>query len=586
MTKTKICNYTKKNIFFSFIFAIISFSSVSLWAIDKNWTLGAESFSLSQKDILSQSSISYAKMFPSLILEQMAENLSRMPRSQEQLDRVLYDLQKERLSLFLQLSKEVKTRDSLVLESYSSRKLKSKTKEIEIKIKDIEDKIDENLHLVAKEKERKRENIIQDEQRSERLENGSIVDDSKMKKNNFRTFFKDFTNQQNDSPIIESVALYKNDFTQLFDVGIEAKSSGYKSYLFEKACVDAGIQGLITGNITIYGNYVSVAVTLYQYPGGRVIANVVDVGITGELKNLVISIASQLTPKIADSMPVELNFEILPKEAQENAIITIDDVVYSDNFDKIVIPSGVHTIVFSSDGFSSESTSYSFTGNRLFNISVNMKEDNPGEVVIGIKKAFSGNIFANGLFYGSMGPENRFSNIYINNHQILGHFVSEDGESCDFLIRSKYLVDGQNLILNIKPFNRSNHIEKRRVWMYRSYSLLIVSLMPTFYCYGNYIATGTAYNDNYGVSYEDANKWRTAYNVTAGISIGCGTLFLVELIRYLKAANTVLPSEVKKMSDKQLTKIKMSQQEVVEKKLSEDIDVILENENSEQVEKK
>ncbi|MDY5046748.1 MAG: hypothetical protein SPE87_03250, partial [Treponema porcinum] len=97
-------------------------------------------------------------------------------------------------------------------------------------------------------------------------------------------------------------------------------------------------------------------------------------------------------------------------------------------------------------------------------------------------------------------------------------------------------------------------------WMYRSYSLLIVSLLPTFYCYGNSFAASSAYNDGYGVSYDEAKKWETARNVTAGISIGCGVLFVVELVRYLRAANSVLPAEAKKMSTKELTKIRAREQ--------------------------
>ena len=38
--------------------------------------------------------------------------------------------------------------------------------------------------------------------------------------------------------------------------------------------------------------------------------------------------------------------------------------------------------------------------------------------------------------------------------------------------------------------------------------------------------------------------------------IGCGVLFVVELVRYLRVANSVLPAEAKKMSTKELTKIR------------------------------
>ena len=554
---TKICNFLKKISIFS---ALLACSAAAFCASDKKWTLAAEQFEFTQNTNNSKAAVSYAKTMPSLILEQMAENLTRIPRAREQLDRALYDLQKERLSLFLQLSKEVKTRDSLLLADYSARKLKAKLKESDVKIRDIEKKIDENLQSALKETSRREKRMQQDEMRIAHLEQGEIVDDRREEGNGFSRFFKGLGGRQDEDFVLEDVVLYKNDFNQLFDAGEEQRKSGYDSYYFGKACVDAGIQGLITGKITVYGNYISISTELYQYPGGRRIASVSDVGITDDLRTLVTSIAAQLTPKIADSMPVELFIEVFPPEAAENIVLSVNDVVYSDGTEKITLPSGVHTITFSSKGYITESTSYSFTGNRRFKITVEMQPDNPGELFLAMKKPFSGDLFANGLFSASLSPSGRFASIHINNQQILGHFVSENGEPCDFLIRSKYLSDGNFLLLDAKPFDRSSYIEKRRIWMYRSYSLLIVSLLPTFYCYGNSFAASSAYNDGYGVSYDEAKKWETARNVTAGISIGCGVLFVVELVRYLRAANSVLPAEAKKMSTKELTKIRAREQ--------------------------
>jgi len=81
--------------------------------------------------------------------------------------------------------------------------------------------------------------------------------------------------------------------------------------------------------------------------------------------------------------------------------------------------------------------------------------------------------------------------------------------------------------------------------MYGSYSVLICSLLPAFYCYGNSHGTAVAYNNDRGISYDEAKKWQTASNVTMGISCACGAFFVYELIRYLKAANSVLPYEAK-----------------------------------------
>lgn len=532
----------------------------------KSWTLAAEAFGFSQKTDGSPAVSAYSKTIPSLILEQMAENLTRIPRAREQLDRVLYDLQKERLSLFLQLSKEVRTRDSILLGDYSARKLKAKLREADDKILSIQEKIDENLKSAREETARREKRIHSDAVRSERLEQGDIVEEPEESGGGFAQFFRELRNAPSDEAVVEDVVLYKNDFRELFDAGTEARESGYDGYYFGKACADAGIQGLITGTITVYGKYISVAAELYQYPGGRVIARASDVGVTDDLLSLSAAISAQLTPKIADSMPVEISIAIFPAEAAESAVVSINDVIFSDWQKKITLPGGVHTITFMSKGFVTEQTSYSFAGNRQFKITVEMQPDNPGELFLALKKPFAGDIFTNGLFSGRTDAVDRFASIHINNQQILGHFVSENGLPCDFFIRSTYLSDGNYLVVDAKPFDRSEYIEKRRRWMYRSYSLLIVSLLPTFYCYGNSYAIAQAYNGNYDVSYDEAKRWQTASYVTTGISIGCGVLFVVELVRYLRAANSVLPAEAKKLNERGLTKIRMQEQKEAEQR--------------------
>ena len=93
-----------------------------------------------------------------------------------------------------------------------------------------------------------------------------------------------------------------------------------------------------------------------------------------------------------------------------------------------------------------------------------------------------------------------------------------------------------------------SYIDKRRKIMYASYSLFMVSLIPTFYTYGNYQNYVNLYK-NYQVDYETAKKWQDATNVTRIISIGAGVLWGYELVRYLIAANSVLPQNAKAGDD-------------------------------------
>ncbi|WP_273464518.1 hypothetical protein, partial [Treponema berlinense] len=139
--------------------------------------MAGQKFTFAQKGIENSSNAKIASVLPQLILEQIAENSIRSVSSQEQLDRELYALQTERLSLFLQLSKENKTRDSLVLSKTNPRELKKAIREEEEKISEIEKKIDENLSAVQKTKEKYSRQIA--------LENGEFFDEKKHDDNFF-----------------------------------------------------------------------------------------------------------------------------------------------------------------------------------------------------------------------------------------------------------------------------------------------------------------------------------------------------------------------------------------------------------------
>lgn len=540
--------FCRKLVFSCFVLLALAFS-VQAAETEKKWVLAAEKFTLSQKNS-SASFESINSTLPSLILEQLSENLERAPRGREKLDRSLYELQKTRLDLFLQLSKEVKARDSILLNDYSPRKLKMKLKESEKKISEIQKKIDENLLAVKNENEKYAFQIEEDEERKKRIEEGLVVEE-KQEKNKFAELFREMAKNSSDGPVIENVSLYQNDFTKFFDAGEEKRSQGYSSYAFEKACVDAKINGLLTGTVTVYGSYVSCAVSLYQYPGGRLIGSAVDVGSVENLRLLAVALALQITPRIADSMPVFLDISVSPEDALKKLSVTIDGIVYRSISRPIIVQSGVHTVVFASEGFDTVSSTYGFSGSRNFKIDVEMKETKNGEVKIRLQKPYSGDIFGNGIFGGSVSPENPFGTVKVNNRNVLGHFVDSGGSTADFLIPAKLLKDGDFLSVNAKPFDRSDYIEKRRRWMYASYSALIVSLVPTFYVYGNSFAKSQAYNSNFDISYNEAKSWQTASNVMIGVSATAGAFFVYELIRYLVAAENVLPKAAKPLSKKE-----------------------------------
>lgn len=549
MTTTKKSNFCRKIL----ISLLLAFLGSLLFSEEKEtWVLAAEKFTFSQKNPDSAIQAT-ATSLPSLVLEQIAENLVRFPRALERQDAELYALKTARLSLFLQLSKEVKERDAVFLNNYSASKLKYKLKAQDKKIAELQKKVEENLEKTREVRKKYVLQIDEDEKKQKRFERGEIVEEEKIQKNFFRDFIFD---KESEEKNLKDVTFYKNDVTSLFEAGKNLSSIDYSSYNFEKACVDAKISGLLTGKISVYGSYISVAVDIYSFPGANIIASAMEVGDKDDLKSIAVSLARALTPKIADSMPVELEFEIEPAEAKKNLQITVDDVVYKNVEGLFRMQSGVHRIMFSSPGYNSIATSFAFNGNRKFHVRADMVKSDNGSANLYFRKHYTGDVFANGKLAGSLTDDIISSKIVIDGHSILGHFIDENGETADFYVPEKLMTEDNNILVRVKTFNRSDYIEKRRKLMYISYSALIVSLMPTFYCYGNSYAASRGYNYDYGVSREEAINWQNASNICTGISIGIGAWWVYELIRYLQSANTVLPAKARVISEKEVEKVK------------------------------
>src|SRR5574344_771091 len=108
------------------------------------------------------------------------------------------------------------------------------------------------------------------------------------------------------------------------------------------------------------GGYAEVSVSLIIYPGARTTATVTEVGAVSDMRHLAVNIARRLTPEITNSMPVELVFTVQPEAAASNVVITVDDVVYKEIPEHLIVDSGVHSVMFSAPGYKKAGMSYGF----------------------------------------------------------------------------------------------------------------------------------------------------------------------------------------------------------------------------------
>ena len=525
----------KLRAFFLIIFLICN--SLPLFCDSSKWTIAAQKFKYARGQKEGALQEGTATMLPSIILENLNRSLQRNVMPDEMLERERYKLRTERQSLYLQLSSEYKKRDSLVLNNYSDAKLRSSIKAEEKKIAEIQKKIDANLESLKKQ-------IAETEATMDLIAQGQYTEDdgedTELEK--FQNLFRNIFKKDKNFFTPENIVFYRNDIASVFSPSENAAKEGPLGASFAKEAYSAGINSLITGTITAYGDYISVTVELYIYPGAEKAGSVTEVGSMQELELISSSIAMQLLPLITNAMPVEIQLEIGPEKAASIAQIYIDDVLQTPGAATILLDSGVHNIQFIAENYRTASTNYYFQGNTKYLLKVAFEELKDGFLTIGLRAPVSGDLLMNGERAEPVAPGK--SKIAIDGNPILGEFVTEDGATSFFYVQQKNIHDGSFVTIKPKPMDRMAYIDKRRKWMYGSYSLFMLSLIPAFYANGTFRNKLQMYN-NQQLDYDEAKVWQDAYNITRIVAVGCGVFWGFELVRYLIAANSVLPQNAR-----------------------------------------
>ena len=274
----------------------------------------------------------------------------------------------------------------------------------------------------------------------------------------------------------EQITFYKDDYTALYSLPEDQKALSIADPLCEKSIVSAGINSLITGHFSKYGDYISVYVELYSFPGAKKIGAVTEVGSVQELELINTSIVMQIIPLLANSLPVQLEISIQPEDAKDKTMVYIDNVLQKLENGKLIVDSGINTIQFVSEGYKNAGTTYNFEGNKKYKIDVNFEKPETGYIQIGLRKPIEGNLLMNGERALNLGGNK--SQISINGKAILGEFIADNGDTAFFYIPQKMMYDGNYVTINPKPMDRMAYIDKRRKIMYGAYSAFILSFQP------------------------------------------------------------------------------------------------------------
>ncbi|MDO4506309.1 MAG: hypothetical protein Q4B64_05125 [Spirochaetales bacterium] len=541
---------TKQKVFLCLFSIAFIFSN--LFAED--WVLSAKRFEFSQNKKRDVSEDELSTLLPQLVLEQISEGLIRNTSSKEMMDRTLESYLVERQSLFLQLSKDYKNRDSLVLTTDSKKKLDKAIRKQQEKIRETELKIEENLN--------KTEQI--------RAEYKKLVEsqgDHQEAETDFNLFFNPLTNlfvKKTESLLPdtreEKIVLYKGDPSVLYEPGDSYRRNGLESRVFEKAIVNEKINGLIDGSLTVYGDYFSVTCSLYLYPGREKLGTITEVGKIRNCGTVAANLSSYFCPLITNHLPVEVYFEVSPEEIAGSAHVTVDGIYYEKVPEKLILDAGKHTVKVECKDHYSRMISYEFIGAEKFLVQADMIKETKAELSVAMTKPVEGKIYADGKFAGEVLSDKYFGKFTAGGEPVIGHFTAREkdrsGKKASFFyyVPENLQVNDSMLAVNGKAIDHEAYIEKRRIWTYRAYTLLVLSMPFTLYYTGQYTSAVYAYNNKSMNDLDEVYRLQNAKNACLGVTAVCTGFFIIELIRYLKAANSVLPVNAHKASARELRK--------------------------------
>lgn len=261
-----------------------------------------------------------------------------------------------------------------------------------------------------------------------------------------------------------------------------------------------------------------------------------------------------------------------------------------------VLTGGIRHIYVEAEGYQAVAADYNFSGSDTFRIRIRLKR----KEAIPVKIYFdSASLFSLYLYGLKALPDEKDANLFtVNGLSVLAELADENGNAKRFLLsepkrrQSKLSFErggsagtnvssalsassaganlgsassaGTDTVAGAKTAESAagnagatiaeysvnsavlsdigSGIEKKRKIMYNSYAALIVSLPASFILLGKYVDEYNSWARGNNTA-DDLQKWNVARYAAAGVSIGLGVNFLVQLSIYLHSVNAVLPEQ-------------------------------------------
>ena len=448
-----------------------------------DWVLAAEAFTGDE---------TVGTLMPSLILDAIPTSLVHTVSGQEQVFRELLSLEKERSSKQTELDKLITERDAVIFTVKDETSRRDKIAEYDGKIKNLREIISGNLS------------------QTEALENRLLTEES-----------------VSDSEHLEENVVLWNKSTDIL----------YKRT--DKEPED--IRALITGSVQVRNGFVYVKAGLLVYPGSVVCNEVTVAGSLSDTALIAEEVAASLVDVIVNAKPVSLSFVIGPAAALKNAEVTVDGTNVQNPAGLHAFQSGIHTITVEAPGYEKQIFTRDFSEAPHYRIEVQLPLLN--QVSLQLTALSEAGIPARNaqvwIAGRNAGPAP--VSVTVNGRQVLGLVQDESGIPTYFAIDTQGSDVSAGVLM--RQESSQSRIEKARKSLYTSYGLLLVALPFTFYFYGRMNDAYIAYTSGVQTksTADEFYKWQKLERISFGVSIVLGGNMIYRMVKYMLAADSVLP---------------------------------------------
>lgn len=303
------------------------------------------------------------------------------------------------------------------------------------------------------------------------------------------------------------------------------------------------ISGLITGTVQDIAGYMYVTAQLETGIEGLPAITVSDAASYDDIENLVETLTTRLLPEISKRRPIDITIEVIP----ETARVFVDGRLIQDYTQAVTVFSGEHTISVSASGYVPANKTALFDIDR-YRVKITLEKESMVTVAFDTQKMNSG-LFLHTQYFGDS-PQT----VSIPAIQTIGEVVT-DGITTWFIFNPDKLDTATDIRMTVKPNKMATEkrIERQRSMLYWSIGALYLSLPVSFLTYGISSDKNQAYldgrlEDTAGVR-SDLNAWSRASTVSRGISLGLGINLVVQIVRYLIAADQATPQYAEQITE-------------------------------------